>query len=295
MRPEPGAIPAESGRPPALAQVRRLLERPGYSAWFFDEGDLQDALQGRPPPRRRTAAWLAQAAARLEGPGVRARLVGMARHMARWHQLNDEPQEARLCAQLARATEDNFAVSPLVRVMLERGLEWLEETEAESGPMNFGDPGLRQRLKATFFAEVRVPRGRDLARLDLTEAAYVALDDAVLDLPGHRRPRDEQLLAMAFAVGATFTANLFANKPGADERVLKALMKASRLERVECRQLLTFVLPALSTFVEGVCSRCPVQCLEKPRRAAAEAFFSPEHPAPSPLCAEPGEGQRDGD
>jgi len=290
VRPETTPTPDNAGPVPALAQVRRLLEHEGYRAWFFDEGDLQDALQGRPPPRKRTSRWLAQAAARLEGPGVRARLVGMARHMARWHALAGDPARARLCARLARATEENFATSPLVRVMLERGLRWLDETEAEPEPMSFGDPGLRQRLKATFFADVRAPKGRDLARLDLTEAAYVALDDAVLDLPGHRRPRDEQLMEMAFAVGRAFVADLLSEKPDRQERLLRALTRASRLERAECQQLLAFVLPALLAFVEGVCNLCPVGCLKKPRRSVANAFFSPEHPAPGPLRGVPDDG-----
>jgi hypothetical protein len=216
---------------------------------------------------------------------VRARLAGMARHMARWHELNGEPEAASLCARLARATEENFAASPLVRVMLERGLKWLEETQADSRPMSFGDPGLRQRLKATFFAEVRAPKGRDLARLDLTEAAYVALDDAVLDLPGHRRPRDEQLMEMAFALGRTYVNGLLSNKPDPEARLLGALAKACHLERDECALLLAFVLPALQSFRDAVCMRCPVACFAKPRRGAAEAFFSPEHPAPGPLLA----------
>jgi len=287
VRPEPAPVPDDSGTTPALAQVRRLLEQPVYSAWFFDEGDMQDALQGQPPPRQRSIAWFSKAAARLEGPGVQARLVGMALHMARWHQLLGEPGQADLCLRLARVTEDNFAHSPLVRVMLERGLKWLDETDINLEPMSFGDPRLRQRLKAAFFADVCSPKGRDLARLDLTEAAYVALDDAVLDLPGHRRPRDEQLMEMAHALGRTYVNGLLGHKPGAEVLLLRALMRVAPLGGAECEQLVGFVLPALAGFVESVCELCPVGCLGKAKRSVADAFFSPEHPAPGPLRGAP--------
>jgi hypothetical protein len=50
------------------------------------------------------------------------------------------------------------------------------------------------------------------------------------------------------------------------------------------------VLPALLAFVEGVCNLCPVGCLKKPRRSVANAFFSPEHPAPGPLRGVPDDG-----
>jgi len=282
--PEPGVVREGVGPTPPLAQVRKLLKQPGYSAWFFDEGDMQETLQGRPPPHKPTAAWIGQIATRLEGPGVRARLVGMARHMARWHQLAGEPEQAALCARLARVTEENFANSPLVRVMLEQGLRWLAETEVNLEPMTIGDPGLRQRIKATFFADVRAPKGRDLARLDLTEAAYVALDEAVLELPGHRRPRDEQLLSMAFALGRAYYNVVASHKPDPQTSLSRALKRASgALLLDECNRLVAYVLPALVAFVANICRRCPVGCLARPTRGASDAFFSPDHPAPALL------------
>ena len=39
------------------------------------------------------------------------------------------------------------------------------------------------------------------------------------------------------------------------------------------------VLSDLDTFVEQICGRCPVACLERPAAQVADAFHAPEHPA----------------
>jgi hypothetical protein len=59
--------------------------------------------------------------------------------MALYHTLRDEPEEAALLAAAAEATEQDFARSPLCRVLLERFLDPGAGTErhaaSESGPL----------------------------------------------------------------------------------------------------------------------------------------------------------------
>jgi len=61
-------------------------------------------------------------------------------------------------------------------------------------------------------------------------------------------------------------------------RVLREA-KTCHLPPALCDSLGRALLRASATFVEKVCNRCPVGCLDRPRSGVSAEFFSPEHPA----------------
>jgi hypothetical protein len=281
--PGPACPPPPSGRL-TFKRVREVLQRPEYQdSWFFDMGDLDGAGVSLPTSRSRVnAEWYRRAAARLESDALRRRLVGMARHMCRWHTWRGELELAAVCAGLAAATERDFRSSPLVRVMLEQSLKPVDLGDQEESEICFGDTVLRQHLKALFFQNVNVPKGKDLARLDLTEAALVSLDSIFDSLPGESRPREEERYSSAFTIGKMFADHLLA---GADRpmeqlasRMTAALRKTSRLSSAERQRVVLMILPALGGYVEQVCASCTVGCFDRPRSRMADVFFSPGHP-----------------
>jgi hypothetical protein len=276
-------VPVGEGSHPRLEELEALLARPEYEhTWFFDRGDLQAAGLELPAGPVDLRSWAAQAAVRLAArPSLRARLAGMAAHMARWHQAKGEPELAAVCAAAGRATEEDFARSPLVLAMLERSL--VSADEERSGGPELDRLMLRQHLKGLFFGHISAPRGRDLARLDFTEAALVFHEEAVRGLPGERRPREHERTTAAFAIGKLFADFLIAGARWSIERVIddmhQALQTYCQLEEPECRRVVAVVLPALGDFIEQHCASCPVACLDRPSADVAEAFFAPHHPA----------------
>lgn len=277
---------AEGVRPRVtIKATRELLGRPEYEHWFFDGGDLDGAGVQMPaePPSLVKAAWYKAAAKKLARPKIRARLSAMLRHMERWHRWNGDAHEAALCGRLARVTEQDCAASPLLRVMLELSVEMLHDSGQSSEEPSFGDANVRQHLKALFFQGVQTPRGRDLARLDLTEAALAALEQVLEVLPGESRPREDERLALAFALGKAFADYMIDDDDhqpveALAKRMTRALGKASRLSLKERRRVVDLVLPALGAFTEQICAACPVACLDDPGHKVTDVFFSPTHP-----------------
>ena len=272
-------------RPPGrltLKQVRVLFKMQEYHlSWFFDLGDLDGVGVTLPSNKRVKAQWYRQVAGKLATPQIICRVVCMARHMQQWHQWRGEPDLAGLCGALADATEDNFATSPLVRVMLEQSLSPPDDCLL-SDMGSYGDAVLRQHLKALFFQNVEAPRGKDLARLDLTEAALVSLDSIFDGLPGECRPREDERYATAFALGKTFADFMTSGKQNPIEQLARrmtgALRKSSRLSWEQRQQVVLLVLPLLGSYLDEVCSICPVGCLEDPQARVEDEFFSPSHP-----------------
>ena len=150
------------------------------------------------------------------------------------------------------------------------------------GMGSYGDAVLRQHLKALFFQKVSVPRGRDLARLDLTEAALVSLDAIFDSLPGESRPREDERYSTAFALGKTFADFMLSGQDKPVEylarRMTSAIRKSSRLDWDQRHQVVAMILPLLGSFLEEVCGQCPVSCLERPKSKVEDIFFSPTHP-----------------
>lgn len=267
----------------SLETVRGLLSRAPYEhSWFFDRGDLEGSGVALPGPGARLDDWVAVAAPRLARPAVRERLAAMAWHMARWHRLGGEPRSAALCESAAREVERCCAESALLRAMLERSVV---PAEGEGRVAEAGhDPVLlRQHLKRVFFASVSAPTGRDLARLDFTEAAFRALEEACLAIPSERRPREDHRVAAAFAIGRAFADFLLTGAQGPIDQVIdpieRALHEICHLDRGECRRAVEQVLPSLGAFIESHCARCPVACLDRVDAELPEAFFAAAHPA----------------
>jgi hypothetical protein len=285
-----GSDEPSSGRKrgPSLSRMRELLDRPTYAHWFFDTGDLVSAgveLPGREKQER--SRWIASAARKLDLPPIKNRVTAMARHMARWHGYRDETSLAALCSAAARATERNFSRSTLVRAMLERTLQTARQ-EPDDEVKVFGAPAVRQFLKSLFFQDLKCPRGSHLALLDFTEVALTCLDDALAAVPGERRPRDESKARMAFSIARCYR-NLVRDERGRSvdshmRSMANSLSRVCRLTRKECLEVGAVVAFELNLFVDEVCSKCPVSCLDSPRAHMAEVFFSPYHPVEA-ACA----------
>ncbi len=271
-----------------LRRVRALLRRGEYGSWFFDVGDLAGAGVIGTQAVKPATAWYAAAAAALNTPETRARVTAMAGHMACWHHWNREPAEAALCASLASATAADFVRSPLVRAMLEASIAKgaaaaRAATAARPAVLAIGDEALRHRLKAELFSDVRHPSARELARLDLTEAAWVLLDVMLGSLPGERRPREDDHLALARRLGDAVVAHELGATPRRSEAGRAACVRhvraATGLPEDAARDFADHALQALHGFVRGVCGRCPVACLRRPGGDYSDAFFADAHPA----------------
>jgi hypothetical protein len=254
-----------------------LDERPEYSHWFFDAGDLAPALAAN--PRRREVHELAHA---LRGTAVRERLVAMLRHMAWWHGHHGEAHLARQLAHAAVATDQDFVASPVVRAMLERseagGVVALG-AELTDHKIAFGDETRRRVLRHQHFASCGRPKGRDLARLDFMEVADPCLELAFARLPGERRPRPPEAEAAGAEVGSVYAEHAIADRAvPIEDQIVAALMRTTRLDAELAQQVAEDTLPRLEDFEEEVCAKCPVACLDRPEADVAEAFFARVHP-----------------
>ncbi len=291
----PGAARGTVTSKEALA----LLALPPYACWFFDRGDLGGAGARFPPPapaprgarRRKTKtsapdvsprdAWIEHALAGLAASEVAPRLAAMLDHMARWHGLAGEQILAAICATSAREARESFQTCAVVRAMLDRSLDVLAKQGEKTGRV--GDPDTREHIRLAFFPDVDTPEGRDLAGLDFTEAAIEALETALEVLPGSRRPRADELMRGAFAIGTLFARYVIARRKAKPEALVeqmsRALGEVTRLDAEERKMAIGSALPALAIFVEEVCGACPVACLKRPGADVADAFFATEHPA----------------
>ena len=284
---QPQTRPEENVPVPSTASLealRGLLERDEYeSTWFFDEGDLQGVGVDLPPRRRTSRKWLEGAAARLNTASIRRRVTAMARHMARWHSWNQEPELAALCQAAAEDAENAFRSSPLVRVMLEHSARMIDSPR-ETLVVALADPTARQHIKALFFREVLDPTGRDLAHLDMTEAAFLCLDQAFELLPGERRPREDDRNEASYVIGRVFADFVIRGAeapqpvgPLADE-ITALLVSTCDLTPEEAHRVAPLVMANLGGFVSTVCASCPVSCLVRPDAEMADVFFEPSHP-----------------
>lgn len=260
------------------AFLREALEHDlVFESWFFDDGDLG----GLEPPKsgKVTKAWHAKATKQLE-PVAKARVYGMARHHAWWSQAVDDLESASQFAAAAQEVEADFRGSTLVRLMLEKTLALPDSADDDmlAGPAIGHDEGLRRRLKTLYFADVKRPTGRDLARLDFTEVAYAALSHAYTTFPSERRPPDEVLLETAAALGPALATMIIDQQMG--DANLKALFDASPgLTDAEKQTLMSLPFQLALGFAEDVCEQCPVRCIDKPKGSFAKAFDDARHPA----------------
>lgn len=291
-RSEPGPLPriAKATRA-TLAQLRtQLQKRPYEQTWFIDGADM--ASLPEPPPTRRqpTVAWYSGATAALaERTLLRDRIVAMATHMAFWHQLRGEAGAAGLCLAAAESTRESTRDSTLLRVLIERSVDMARSTPSSQthaalpSPVPLGDPLRRQYIKSKFFVEVEAPLGRDLALLDLTEAALLSLEHAMGLLPSDVRPREEDLQQAAYALAVLFRDYILHKEPREasvlSERMTAILAVTCRPHQAPAEILGRTVLSALVAFVDEVCGSCKVGCLHRPRAKVGAAFFATAHPA----------------
>ncbi len=270
--------------PPSLKETRKLLGRQMLDAWFLDRGDLAGAGIELPSARKPSEAWTSAALAKLAASEVRSRLVAMAEHMARWHRWKGDARDAERFAALAEVTARDLAQSPFARAILERSLAILDGTDGEDYVATIGDPELREEIRHRFFALRDKPTGRDLARLDLAEAALLSLDREIEALPGHLRPRNEDRLAVGFELAATIADRLLgetseAEAQTATEAVLGRLGAATEIDDPTARRIVAQVLASLFAFLQSVCVGCPVRCIDRPRKNFAREFVAGDHPA----------------
>ncbi|NUN15789.1 MAG: hypothetical protein HUU55_19360 [Myxococcales bacterium] len=280
---------------PTVATVRKLLRRSIYvDSWFFDEGDLSAAGFTGKIPSRASRKWVKETAERLNSPALVQRLSGMASHMAHWHSWRGEHTEAAIFASLAQITAENFVEHPLVHVLIQRATTHVDSTDNDATP--FGDAHLRHFLKRTFFADIEQPKGRDLARLDFTEAALASLDRAFDLLSGEKRPRDDQRNRVAFALGQIYADYLVRTKHGGNAGVdvdgvddpelvppvvammIPPLSTICNLDFADAALVGGLVAKFLDQFCQQICMQCPVGCWKRPRSNVADAFFSSSHP-----------------
>jgi hypothetical protein len=156
---------------------------------------------------------------------VQGRFSGLFRTMSVWHALAGEQQEAALAAGVALATERESRRSPSCNAS---SCERSTAAVSPSAPLRPGDfvedtatcRGLRDR----FFADLREPRMRDVARLDLAEVAYWALKAPLL----RKESAEVPLLAEAQRV-----AHLDRDDPGARALRLRAQQRLAALARLD--------------------------------------------------------------
>jgi hypothetical protein len=165
--------------------------------------------------------------------------------------------------------------------MLERTLT-AEPSDEESRMEILGAPEVRQYLKSLFFYELRAPTGKEMALLDLTEAAMANLEQALAYLPGERRPREDQRPEIAFAIATRFwelmSTRLDAKVDEHMEGMLREFVKKFGFKKREALELVAEVALSLTQFMEEVCAVCAVSCFEHPTADTSEVFFSPHHP-----------------
>ncbi len=282
-----GALPAteiDSNAKPALSDARQLIHRPEYMlSWFFDRGDLK-AAGVEAPTGRLTKKWKTDTAAKLGASAIKGRLWAMIDYMSRWHAWNNEADTAALCKALAKGLEKNVKTSPLVHAMLEHSTPVLEELDDDGIHHGaIGDDDLRREIKVRCFVDVNTPKGKDLARLDFTEAAHIALGEAFQSLPGELRPRESQWIDLAFAAAGVFLRYSGSGGSGTAEQytrqMRKALTAALDLSEEETELFISTVHQAMCSFSDQVCIPCDLQCRVHPRKNMADAFFADEHPA----------------
>jgi hypothetical protein len=290
-----------------LDRVHALLASPGHDrAWLLPAADVEIVLSSPPPRNGASREWINRAARALgKRTRSRARLVEMAKHMACWHRAKGELDAAALCVTLGHLTEKQAATSPLLIAILERafGREAISSEQASTEPLC--DHAIRNVLRSRAFADIETPKGKDVAMLDFTEAAYASLRQSVdasptessllNGVPGGRRARsrsaasaerldDSERIALARDLAEAFVQESVGRKKPADmnriaRRMRAAVVRCCHADEAQAEAVAVLVLAAFASFLRDVCSRCPVRCIEKARVNHREAFFSPDHPA----------------
>ena len=271
-----------------LAAVRKLLARPEYSAWFFDLGDFAGAGL-RQQKALLTPGQIETTLVALKGTFAPERIVALARHQARWHALNGEPDPAALLAACALQAEADFEHSVLARVMAENGT-----TDIPPGGVDmptvalgdyFGEPDQRRVTRQIIFGDERPGRAVDLARLDFAVALESVLNVLERGMATELVPRSERVIQFADAVAKSAAEHVMARgaaKFDSDAvfgpfRAMLDALYAQAPERIR-DDLAHNVGITLNNHVTALCADCPLQCFANQQRKFREAIEAPAHP-----------------
>ena len=270
--------------PPAEPeQYRRLLSE--LSSWFLDSGDLfGQGIDEPPPDEGPTPRWITAAAKRLQGSPVQARLLAMTDYQSRWFVWVGEEELAVTCAAAHTELSGDLRQSAFVAELLGLSAELLDEEDEELDVSRLGDPDVRSDLRSIFFSDVVTATGRDLARLDYTEAAGIALDQAVRSLSGELRPTADAQHELAHQLGCMYVDIDLRGREALTaledfEEPAAALLAAElKLSADDAEMLAEDVLDALVSFQGEVCVDCEVNCLANPDRDHTQLFHSTRYP-----------------
>lgn len=284
--------PVEPAPMPSRERVHALFVGPAHRAmsWFFDGGDFAaggklPSLPANPDPTS-LGAWLGDAAAVLDTPEMRARLVEIARHEARCLAWSGDEAEAAVFVALGMDAETNgLRDSPWAHAMILQGFQKAgfddDDDDALTSVDLVGDPDLRRSFRGQFFKNVEAPTGRDLAHLDFTELCYHGLEQAAQALPGHRRIASEDLRETAHELGVAVADAIIA---GADEGALARIVESAvstglgLTAEEDPDESAGVILGGIDEFLAIFCEECPHRCLDKPNAAMRKAFVSEQHP-----------------
>ncbi len=323
-RPAPSA-PLVITMPPE--PVEALFRRGEYASWFLDAGDLLDAGVELPRADHVADDWAEAALPKLDREPLRVRLTAMASYMGLWHELRRETPLALLLRALAWPAQTSFrgdaltehaeASTPCVVAptnelffgIVARSF-FLVQSQLEPVALagELGDPELRQGLKERLFRDVRLPRGEDLARLDVTEYASLLLENSLHLVAPSRRPREAALEQLAQRVAAAVVAlrregklvsRRAAGAAPQPELVAALQPEGGTLSASDAVTLATQLQRGLvEEFFGQICNDCPIDCWRDLAQDAATPFFSTLHPAADaiePLAADGEEEQDEGD
>lgn len=284
--------------------LRVVDSSPMGDTWFFDAGDLLSAGVELPEddgsalePAERSE-WAQHALRYLNTEPFRTRLHDMARHMAAWCAFAGREAQALLFASAAEEVQRDLPGSALGWIMAQRARLRAHRVDFQGAMLvAAADDRLRAYIRGHVFTAVKQPRGRTLAALDFTAAAYVALDLASLSLRSDRRPRDQERLLVAGAIGPHFARiairhELMDSELADDARQTferdfgKLVSQHLSLDRDETATLVSLTTGALLRHVSELCQICPVRCLQAPSRGASQSFFADHHPALGPASVE---------
>jgi hypothetical protein len=270
----------------SVEALEKLMDLSHYCSWFFDAGDLTG--HGiLPPDGEATESWYQNAAKQLSCTPLKERLLGMLTHMARWHTWNGDDEAASLCESARVSVQNDFSRSALVHLMLERSLLTGPEAfdvlleDVDQSPRFYGDTALRTVLKRRFFSTLKRPAGRHVAELDFTEVGFNQLQLAFAQLPGEKRPREDDVLDISKEIASVVVQGMLKDShvESMMQQIDKTLSNKTTLFWDERVEVAANVMEGIFAFVDSACQRCPSQCLQYPRKGMADVFFSKRHPA----------------
>ncbi len=186
---------------------------------------------------------------------------------------------AALLSAAARELRDDFERCALPVLILERStppspLGARHPNTERSG--HIGDTPLRDALRSRFFARVRHPNGRDLARLDFTETAHAVLDDLMGVIPPSQQPWADEMQAVAYALAVEFRLGEARLDPS---RVAAILRQHTHVSAPTADELGPELADGLVSLREVACGRCRVRCVDLPAVPMTRAFFASGHPS----------------